>query len=502
MNPLRPLTLLVVLALGLAACQDPQTNKQLPAPTPLEGVIVGALTDTSGATMPGQQVSLTKASDLTSASLQAQSARVTTTDEHGRFAFDVNAPGHYTLTTLSDTTGALARVTVTRGADGNLTAGAVELQAAALGAVTGSVAGQGAGVMVYLAGTSFLALTDADGEFAITRVPAGAYQAIASVSGIHSPARSVDVNAGASTAVVGALSLAPSIRSVTPDYLMLFRYPAPGDREFSIQGGGFGETQGASKLLHYGIEVPTHVITRWSNEEITVNAFALSRWFRQTIDTDLLKPVDLDRMVFRIETPGGAAASDIAGYYTTGVYLNESVIRFAVLPFNADEVPGLPLDVSVVNARLVDADGHPVTSPRSTVFDSPDDAYYLEPESNLPIIVTFAVDDPRFESSPSAPAVAQRPQLHLPFGYVFPGADGGIGGYLADSDGLLYSSLEDFRFRYEGYPESETVPDLYPADYMFYVQMPIPTSHTANMIGLQVLYRGTVVGTAHLSAAP
>ncbi len=59
--------LLAIVTLGLAACQDPQTNK--PGPTPLEGVIAGTLTDARGARVPGQQVSLARVDDLGPTSL-------------------------------------------------------------------------------------------------------------------------------------------------------------------------------------------------------------------------------------------------------------------------------------------------------------------------------------------------------------------------------------------------------------------------------------------------
>src|SRR5690606_41431052 len=124
----------------------------------------------------------------------------------------------YTLCTRPDTTVALARATVTRGADGRLTAAAGQLRSAELGAVTGTVAGQGAGVMVYLAGTSFLALTDAEGDFAITRVPAGDYQAVARLNGSHTPAPPGPFKAGDAPPAAAAPRPPPALPARAPHH--------------------------------------------------------------------------------------------------------------------------------------------------------------------------------------------------------------------------------------------------------------------------------------------
>lgn len=510
MNRLRHLTLFAIVTLGLAACQGPQTNN--PGPTPLEGIIAGNLTDTSGATMPDQQVSLTKAADAAPMSLQAQAARVTTTDEHGRFAFDVAEPGEYTLTTLNDTTGALARVTVTRGADGSLTAGAVNLQAAELGAITGSVAGQGAGVMVYLAGTSFLALTDADGDFAITRVPAGAYRAIASINGIQSPARAVTVKAGETTTVTGALSLAPTITGVTPGYLMRVSFMPDTDNEARIHGSGFGATRGSSRVYYYDVEVPAHAITSWSDDEITVDFVELLGWYNAVYVNHPLYPLDFDKMAFRVETPAGSATSGLTGYFRSGYNYQARgelyEVLFMVEPLFVHELTGVPLSVNITNGRLVDSEGLPVTNPTSGLYDSWadswDGSYFAEPDSDLPMIVTFKVDDPRFEPTHSRPVTMGSYSLE-PSTYEYPGPAGEITGQLLKWDSTLESGVpvsdySDFTFMYYDYPESEVTPAFEP-DGSFTVLMPIPADHVGITIDLAVLYQGIVAGGTTLLAS-
>lgn len=449
--------------------------------------------------MPQQQVMLTRAAALTPSSVQAQAASITTTDELGRFAFDVSEPGQYTLSTRTDTTGALARITVTRGADGSLTADEVTLQSAELGSVTGTVAGQGVGVMVYLAGTSYLALTDTDGDYAITRVPAGSYEVIATVNGIHSQARSITVTAGETTAVSGALQLAPTITNVTPGHLMLVGVPAPRGLEIGIEGSGFGDTQGLSRVHYYGIEVPRHAITRWSDNEIVVNLRLLEEWVGDLLFDGGFGPLDLESMVFSVETPAGVATSDtITGAYISWIYGYDMRVEFSVSPFNLDTIADLSVKVDLVSARLVDGDGHPVNDPRTS--SSSGDAYHvytLEPESIYPIILTFTVDDPRFEPTPSEPLVMQEPILTLD-SHMFPRPGEELTGTLLTPNDTPYADYSDFSLRYEGYPESETTPDIDSNTGRLSASMPIPAGHTSDEIRLEVLYQGRIAGGAYL----
>lgn len=377
----------------------------------------------------------------------------------------------------------------------------MQLRSAELGAVTGTVAGQGAGVMVYLAGTSFLALTDAEGDFAITRVPAGDYQAVASLNGIHSPPQAVTVKAGEATAVAGALDLAPAITGVTPNNVVRIPYWGGDGHTASIQGRRFGATQGASRLYYYDVEVPQHAITGWSDDEITVDFGELRRWYDALDAYGLLVPLDYDRMKFRVETLAGSVTSGITGYFISEFDARQVGERYQLLfmihPLAVEEGAGLPLSVNVTNGHLVDSEGRAVTTPVSAQYGDWGSAYFVAPDTDLPLLFTYAVDDPRFDTTPTKTYSLERVDP-IVSSYVYPGPTGEITGDLTRWDASLgsevpFSDYGDFTFQYAGYPESEATPVFQP-NGSFTVFMPIRAEHFDSEIDLLVLYQGVEVG--------
>src|SRR5690554_4552502 len=176
-DPLKIVVRLLVplLTFILVACQgagsDGLGRKD---PQPPEGVITGTLTNSDGSPAAGAQITL-GSGGISLASQEATTATLAFANEAGEFAFDVDEAGEYTLTTLTDTEGAFARVTVTRTAEGELASTPVAMQAAELGGVQGRIDTNGSSAWAYLLGTSFLANSDDNGAFAISRVPAGHY---------------------------------------------------------------------------------------------------------------------------------------------------------------------------------------------------------------------------------------------------------------------------------------------------------------------------------------
>lgn len=411
------LLFLVVAALVLAACNQPSTTGPKPDPAPA-GVIFGSLTDTDGAPVANQQVVLSKADSLAPTDLTAAAATVNTTDDLGRFAFDVATEGTYTLTSLTDTTGVFAAVTVTRGPDGKLVSDELELKAAALGSVSGSVRGHGAGVMVFLTGTSFLALTDDDGEFVISRVPAGSYSVRAGNAGATGGAEAVTVTAGAHTELERSLTLGPVIDSVSPQGLMVmtdeeWAFSIPESEEYVLTGSGFGTSPGLSRL-HYGqYELPYYLINSWSDEEIRVSHKRLAQFMN---DTYTGVDHELEDFRFRLVALGGESRSDVSLYSLLSVSGSSSGdspdlkwARAVLTDAYSTQDIEVPVRFSAVNGKLVDEAGEPL-SEGLTESDPNNATFFLQQDGALPVVVSVEVTH--------ALATQPEPLRAIPFGPV------------------------------------------------------------------------------------
>ncbi|MFA5568943.1 MAG: carboxypeptidase regulatory-like domain-containing protein [Trueperaceae bacterium] len=478
--------LLLVALLVLAACTNPEAGAGPKGPVDLAGVIVGVLSDSSGAAMVGQQVELARSGDLGPAALEAQAARMTVTDELGRFAFDVTAPGIYSVITRDDSTGAFSSATVVQRPDGTLVADRLELQALALGAVAGSVAGQGAGVLVYLAGTSFMALTDADGDFVISRVPAGTYQVQANVGAITSLGASVTVAAGGTTSLASAIALAPTISSVTPSgfYSLGSEYVVnPGvlrGLNYQLSGRGFGNERRSSHLLYAGVEVPAHAIVDWSDALIEVDVSALGVWFggSMTMPPDTSE----EAFVFRIETDAGSAVSAMTGPY--GVYaVRESYdttsARVGIegyLMLSGLARAGVPLLVTTVNGLVVDENGNTKSGGLYSSVDEP--SFYLESPSGMPVLVSITADAAPFERAFGEPQMFFDPSLRL---------DPYVAGQLVTGSVYEFDDVTPmpddghFAIAFRGEPASLTPIEIAP-DGTFAAALPVPDGFTGGSV--------------------
>ncbi len=511
MKRFRPLLLFAALLI-LAACTDPKDAdgpEDPPAPpVDLAGVIVGVLTDAAGEPVVGQQVELNRSGNLEPAALESQAVRMSFTDEFGRFAFDVSSPGVYSLLSSDGSIGAFASVAVTQGPDGKLTAERLELQALELGGVSGSVVGQGAGVMAYLAGTSFLALTDADGDFLISRVPAGTYSAHATIGTITSAGTSVTVPAGGVVALATGIGLAPVISSVSPEGF----YPdlrgedghLPIDLEYRLRGSMFGREQGLSGLQYAGIEVPVAAITAWSDTEIVVNASALDKWLNSTVKNSdpRLRDLPEDAYAFRVITDAGRAASSPTGIYKLYVYRHHQgydpeLARFPMsgsLVLNEDYHSGIPIEIEALDGRIVDAEGRLLGGPIISRLPSPElgPDFYVESPTGLPVIVSGTVRSPLFHPAPSEPELLFAPVVE--FDPYVPGelVTGSIRAY----DGFtLLPTTADFTM---GLPNDDApiVPVTVYPDGTFSAPLPVPAGFSGGTVW--VYYRGQIASQVGL----
>lgn len=468
----------VLLVVLLVACggqgpatQDPPGSTPEDPPGAPTGVITGALTDSAGAPLSGAEVTLGEAGALpaSTAGVEPAAATRTTTNAAGQFAFDVAAEGEYTLTTIVGDEGAFTRVTVTRGADGKLVSKPLEMQAAPLGGVAGSVAGRGAGVWAVLLGTSFLAATDADGEFVISRVPAGDYRLAASLLGATGSSVAVRVRSGEITQVTTPLQLGPVITKVEPETVIFYEWPLPDSHnELEVQGSGFGAEVGTSVVRYAGQDV-TSAVRSWSDTSIVLDLERL---------TDRLEWDDIAvaQAALSLATPAGTASSAPVGYYeasitTPGHYLscggldwaNDKYLLYATMVGRL-QLEGVTFTLEAQNGVVSDpVSGEPVAHVTTgaegcALFD-----LEREPGTALPVLVTAQATAPaNFEQHELEPLVVHAPQLTVKaddlvpaLEAVLPGAtvlrgsvsDPELGRY-ADDDGnyavgVRFCNLED-----------------------------------------------------------
>jgi hypothetical protein len=303
---------------------------------------------------------------------------------------------------------------LTTGADGRLaSAGDVTMTALELGAVTGRVASRGGGVLVFLSGTSFLALTAADGSFVIGRVPVGNYEAVAGIAGAVGSAVPVTVTAGAAVALSEDLRLGPVVTGVSPTGFVpsVIEWPGSGaivePSVFVIRGSGFGEQQGLSRLLYAGEVVPVQAIDSWSETEIViaVDRWLATGWIGRTID----------EFRFTVTTVAGEAITPVTGSYRLGTSAYgiveppepTTLSRLFVImkTYQGDRVVGARVGVSVLNGVAEDAEGTAISEflTRDPWIGSEAEAtsLFVRPLGWLPVIATL---DPTVDPAVTAGA--------------------------------------------------------------------------------------------------
>jgi hypothetical protein len=169
--------------------------------SPTTGSITGVAKYSSGANHAGIVISLEKSDGLRTVSALAAarganaaravtSSAVTTAD--GSWAFDKVAPGTWTIYASSQNSKEKAvQTNVTVAAGRSVTAG--ELQLTPVGSIKGKVILDGTtmgngGFLVFVTGTSYMAITADDGSFVISDVPAGDNYAILVMKGSYTGA--------------------------------------------------------------------------------------------------------------------------------------------------------------------------------------------------------------------------------------------------------------------------------------------------------------------------
>lgn len=493
-KPLLVLVALLGVVLVLAACDQPSTTGPKPTPGALEGVIVGSLADASGSPVVGQQVVLARADALATAEVRSLAGDMVITDEFGRFAFDVTEPGTFTLTSVGDASGVFTTVSVTRGADGTLSSGELELQSLPLGAVSGSVRGQGAGVFAYLAGTSFLALTDDDGDFVISRVPAGTYSVRARVGGMESPAVSVTVPAGAPTALPEDLLLGPVVTSVSPAgvYFQAETYDPQWERrgrEFVLSGSGFGSSRGASRLYYYTVEVPASAITGWSDTEIRIEMAPLLDFASQSL-WHAPRSYELEDLVFEVVTAAGSAVSGPSApvrldAYPSGWVTDEGnrAVRMYAQVLEQHGLFDLSFEVSLTSGLVVDANGEAIVGPVRVPRDG-SEAFYVRTSSDLPVVATLSMEHELAADSAPFRAVVVPPEIEW--------GPEGFSGTMRTPAGLPIRDDGKFALVVLGYPETLTPIEL-DAEGRFSADISIPLDASPGF--LFILYDGVPLGT-------
>lgn len=192
----------LALAVVLVSCAEDHTPLEpLPAAPVTGTALVGTVVDLEGAPVEGARVVLEPVVDGTSARLAAaldgprpalarrsDPTRVLLTDEAGRFRFDdVESGAHLLTTDARDHLGAVTPVEIPDLAAAAVETVTVDVELTPTGRIQGVIVLENRtsyeGTVAYVAGTSYVAITDDEANFRIEDVPVGTWTVIVSHDG-------------------------------------------------------------------------------------------------------------------------------------------------------------------------------------------------------------------------------------------------------------------------------------------------------------------------------
>jgi hypothetical protein len=175
------LTLVCFFTCLFIACQNPASPDTPAAAGSITGkAVFKNAGDNSGITVSLEKIEVARSVTIISAARGLGTARVlsgyTTTDKDGVYTFDKVAPGTYTIYASSKDSQERA-VSINVIVEAGKTVTAPDLNLTPVGKISGTITLDGAkpgisGFLVCAAGTSYMAVTDADGNFVISGVPA------------------------------------------------------------------------------------------------------------------------------------------------------------------------------------------------------------------------------------------------------------------------------------------------------------------------------------------
>jgi hypothetical protein len=220
----------LIVALALMGCQipsEPASGSTSPTTGSISGLAVykgqsndsGIVISVDSVNGSGQSLSIRRSittRSLVSRAIVAQA----TTDPSGAYTLTDLAPGTYTVYASSPNSleqAVSTGVSVTAGKEVT----ASELDLTATGAISGTATLGGAtagnlGILVYIAGTSYCALTRDDGTFTISGVPVGTgYLLVASYQGYGTSSPETVSVASAATTAAPSISLTPFVAPAT-----------------------------------------------------------------------------------------------------------------------------------------------------------------------------------------------------------------------------------------------------------------------------------------------
>lgn len=213
------LSIFLASALALAACSGDHPTEPLPPADNPGAALAGSVLDTGGQPLAGARVQLESLRNGAPASIQAIAPRVTLTNPQGHFAFDRVTPGDYALgAQLDDHLAGHARITVPALAAAETLV--VDVELTPTGTITGNAlledASDHRNSFVYLEGTSYVAVTGEGGDYALTQVPVGNYQIVATHAGWLNATTEVQVEEAGQVVQMDTLDL-PRENNIAPD---------------------------------------------------------------------------------------------------------------------------------------------------------------------------------------------------------------------------------------------------------------------------------------------
>ena len=178
----------------VAALSHFQNTLASTSSTPLAS-LSGEVTNNSGVPLQGVMVSLMR-------DIQGEAAllKMTTTNQDGYYEFPKVLIGDYTI--IATNSQSVERAALTQATVSNASSITLQtLQLTPTGSLSGQITLEGTavpeGIMVYLLGTNYVAMTDDQGNYTFTGVPVGTYALMATFDGFESQKQSsIEINSG------------------------------------------------------------------------------------------------------------------------------------------------------------------------------------------------------------------------------------------------------------------------------------------------------------------
>ena len=349
-----------LLVLALASCSGTGTTDSGSEP-PLVPGLNGRVITTAGTPVAGVTVEVFDATYSPTETLATQQVVTSTeTDARGYFRIPDVTIGAYNVLAIRGSEGGVAQnVVVADEGNGTPTRASVGLELAALGSVEGQARfgdrEDHGGILVYVPGTSFVAVTSSTGAFRLERLPRGTYDVAASAASYgHARTTGVVVQPGLATTITGDLVLTKDV----PVVQTLDRSFAGVGEPIEITGRNFGSTRGTNLVSFGGVDAGNTDYLSWSDTRIQVRAPSGAQTGSVTVRTAIGEGASTTSLQIL------AALEKVAGDGQLGKpsLPADETLAIQVLDTGGDAVPGVAVSFSALEGGSVST-SNAVTNP-------------------------------------------------------------------------------------------------------------------------------------------